>query len=1264
LPEGEREEEARRRATAEAQQPFDLRQGPLVRAALLRLREGEHLLLLTLHHIVADGWSLGLLLEELSAIYKARVDGAEPELPVLPVQYGDYAVWQHDYLRGELLEGALGYWRRKLGSTPPVLELPTDRPRPPAQSFRGASHSFRLPAPVARALGDLSRRESATLFMTLLAAFKALFARYTEQEEIVLGSVTANRNRAEVEKLVGFFVGTVVLRTDLSGDPTFRELLGRVRETTLGAYAHQDVPFERLVEELAPERDLSRAPLFQVMFSMQDTPGGLPSFAGLEFEPVGVEGGTSKFDLELLMGASGEELAGTIEYSTDLFNPETIERMALHLQALLAAVAEAPEMRLSALPLSTPEEARLVLVEFNRTYADYPRDRCFTQLFEAQAERTPDAVAVAYGEIRLTYEQLNRRANSAARRLGEQGVTSGTVVALLAERGVDFLTSVLAVFKAGGAYLPLDPRGPARRLALVLGQSGAPLVLCDGRYEPLLAEALSQADHAQPRALSIGRLLDGGHGEENLPPRAAPGDLAYVIYTSGSTGRPKGAMIEHRGMLNHLYAKVGDLQLTGRDVVAQTASQCFDISVWQFLAALLVGGLTRVFPDEIAFDASRLLTEVAREGVTVLETVPSLLRAVLDAGRPGDAAAGAPAALRWLVPTGEALPPELCRRWLERYPHVPLLNAYGPTECSDDVTHHPLHLPPAPDMMSVPIGKPIANTQVYILDRRLRPVPLGVAGELYVGGDGVGRGYLNDPTRTATSFLPDPFSQSAGARLYRTGDRARHLPGGQIEFLGRLDFQVKVRGYRIEVGEVEAALRRHPEVRDVAVVARADAPGEARLVAYVVASGEGAARTRTLREFLKASLPEYAVPSAFVRLDELPLTPNGKLDRKALPTSGETGGEDGDGYLAPRNDIESRLVRIFEGVLGVRRVGVRDNFFELGGHSLLALRLVGEMQRQFGRELPLAVLFQQGTVEHLAEVLREQFTATALSPLVAIQPRGTLPPLFFVHVGSGNVLCYLDLARGLGDDQPFYGIQDPNLYAEEFPDLAVEAMAARYVEAVREAQPDGPYLLGGWSFGGLVAFEMARQMRERGEEVALLALLDTGAPDWVRRRADPADDASLLGILAREMGLRVADSDLQSLTPKGMVAHVAGQMREARLAFDDHAAYLLRQLEVFKSRVRVIHRYYPEVYPGRITFFRAAEEDAPDLRTTEHAGAGDDPTRGFSALTTEPIEVYTIPGTHHQIAREPHVRVLAERLRECAAKAIQGGPALDAVGGM
>jgi thioesterase domain-containing protein/acyl carrier protein len=382
-----------------------------------------------------------------------------------------------------------------------------------------------------------------------------------------------------------------------------------------------------------------------------------------------------------------------------------------------------------------------------------------------------------------------------------------------------------------------------------------------------------------------------------------------------------------------------------------------------------------------------------------------------------------------------------------------------------------------------------------------------------------------------------------------------------------------------------------------------------------------------------------------------------------LPAPGEAGGEDGDGYLAPRNDIESRLVRIFEGVLGVRRVGVRDNFFELGGHSLLALRLAGEMQRQFGRELPLAVLFQKGTVEHLAEVLREQFTATALSPLVAIQPQGTLPPLFFVHVGSGNVLCYLDLARSLGDDQPFYGIQDPNLYAEEFPDLAVEAMAAHYVGAVREAQPRGPYLLGGWSFGGLVAFEMARQMRERGEEVALLALLDTGAPDWVRQQADPTDDASLLGILAREMGLRVADSDLQSLPPERMVAHVAGKMREARLAFDDHAAYLLRQLEVFKSRIRVIHRYYPEVYPGRITFFRAAEEDAPDLRTTEHAGAGDDPTRGFSALTTEPIEVYTIPGTHHQIAREPHVRALAERLRECAARAIQGGPVLDAVGG-
>jgi amino acid adenylation domain-containing protein len=1262
LPDGEGAEEARRLAAEEARQPFDLRQGPLVRATLLRLREDEHLLLLTLHHIVADGWSLGLLLEELSALYNARVAGEEPALPELPVQYADYAEWQRGCVQGELLEVELGYWRRKLGLAPAALDLPADRPRPPAQSFHGASHSFHIPAPVARSLGELSRREAATMFMTLLTAFKALLARYSGQEDIVVGSVTANRNRSEVERLIGFFVGTIVLRTDLSGDPTFREMLGRVRETTLGAYTHQDVPFERIVEELAPERDLSRAPLFQVMFSMQDTPGRAPSFRGLEFAPVWVEGGTSKFDLELLMGEAEDGIAGTIEYSTDLFNHETVERMALHLQTLLGAVTAAPDTRLSMLPLSTPDESARVLVEFNKTYADYPRERCFTQLFETQAGRTPDAVAVACAGERLTYEQLNRRANSAARLLAEQGVSSGTLVALLADRSVEFLTAILAIFKAGGAYLPLDPRAPTSRLSLVLGQSRARLVLFARRYERALDDALTQVGEAQPLRLAVERFLAGGRGEENLPPRADPCDLAYVIYTSGSTGIPKGAMIEHRGMLNHLYAKVADLQLSGRDVVAQTASQSFDISVWQFLAALLVGGCTEVFPDEIAFNPARLLETVAREGITVLETVPSLLRAALDTA-PTDAD-GAPAlmSLRWLVPTGEALPPELCCRWLERHPHVPLLNAYGPTECSDDVTHHPLHLPPAPDAVIVPIGTPVANTQVYILDRRMRPVPLGVAGELYVGGDGVGRGYLNDPARTAASFLPDPFSKRPGARLYRTGDRGRHLTGGQIEFLGRLDFQVKVRGHRIEPGEIEAALLRHPEVREAAVVAREDSPSDTRLVAYVVAPGGGATRAQAFRQFLKATLPEYAVPSAFVFLDALPLTPNGKLDRKALPRPEAARGGEGDGYMAPRNDIESRLVRIWEEVLGVKGVGIDDNFFEHGGHSLLALRLVGEIQRQFGRELPLAVLFQKGTVEHLAGVLREQFTATALSPLVAIQPRGTRPPLFFVHVGSGNVLCYLDLARSLGDDQPFYGIQDPNLYADEFPELPVEAMAARYVEAVREAQPHGPYLLGGWSFGGLVAFEMARQMRERGEEVALLALLDTGAPDWVRAQADPTDDASLLGILAREMGLRVADADLQPLTPEGMIAHVVVRMKEARLAFDDHAAYLRRQLEVFKSRIRVIHRYFPEVYAGRITFFRAAEEDAPGERTTELSGHGDDPTRGFSALTTEPIEVYTIPGTHHRIAREPHVRVLAESLRECAARATVGGLVLDAAG--
>ena len=852
LPAGKREREVARLAAEEARRPFDLAKGGLLRARLLKISEREHALLLTLHHIVGDAWSSNLLVRELTALYSAYARGAASPLPELAVQYADFAAWQRKSLRGEALEGLLAYWRRQLADAPPVLELPADRPRPQARSFRGGTENLFVPGATYRALQELSRREGATLFMTLLAAFKVLLARYTGQTDIVTGTPIAGRARAESEPLIGFFVNTLVLRTDLSGDPTFRELLARVRETCLGAYAHQELPFDKLVEELNPARSAGQTPLFQVMFSVQNAPKARLSLDGLTFDALELEPGTAKFDLVQNFVETDAGLAGNVHFNTDIFERETVARLLGHFLTLLEGIAAAPDRRVSSLPLLKPEERARLLHAFNETRADYPHDSTFTRLFERQAARTPESVAAVCGERRITYGQLNAGSNRLARLLVDEGVGADMVVALLAGRGIELLTSVLATFKAGGAYLPLDPKNPPRRLSQILAQSGAAVVVTTAELAAAAEQALEGLpETARPRVVVFGRedaRHPGAAAGENLPARSGPGNLAYVIYTSGSTGRPKGAMIEHGGMLNHLYAKIYALGLSAADAVAETASQCFDISVWQFLSSLLVGGRVEIFDDEVAHNGARLLEAAARRGVTILESVPALVGAMLDARERRQVSARELGALRWLLVTGEALPPETCRRWFGRY-DIPLMNAYGPTECSDDVTHHVIAEAPAPEALQVPIGRPVINTQLYVLDANLEPVPPGGRGELYVGGVGVGRGYLGEGARTAEVFLPNPFGAEPGSRLYKTGDAAKYLPDGTLQYLGRVDTQVKVHGFRIELGEIDAALRAHARVREAAVVAREDARGDKRLVAYVVprvspeAEGSGASES-------------------------------------------------------------------------------------------------------------------------------------------------------------------------------------------------------------------------------------------------------------------------------------------------------------------------------------------------------------------------------------------------------------------------------------
>ena len=958
-------------ATAEAELSFDLAQGNLMRVRLLKLDEEDHVLLMTLHHIISDWWSMGVLSQELSEFYSACCDGRSPRMPKLSWQYRDFAEWQRQWLQGEVLESELNTWRKQLAGAP-VLQLPTDKPRPALQSYRGDVYRFVVDKPTTDAVKALSWREGATPFMTLLAAFQTLLYRHSAQQDISVGTVIAGRTRAEVENLIGFFVNTLVLRTDLSGNPAFRDLLMRVREVTLNAYEHQEIPFERLVNALDPVRDLGRAPYIQSMFILQTAPLPPLEMSGLTMEAERSDTGAADFDLILEVVEAAGVWHGSLEYNTDIFEEQTIRTFAERFNRLLRAVVADPGTRIDQLPLLSSQERRRLLLEWNDTEAEFPGGRCLHELFEEQASRTPDAIAVSFESGALSYSELNRRANQLAHHLRALGVKPEMRVAICADRGLEMLVALLAVFKAGGAYVPLDPQYPAERLAFVLEDAAPVVLLTQGHLAKLFAGD-------GPRTiLDLTAATEWQDAPEtNLASEGfSPSQLAYVIYTSGSTGQPKGVMVIQRGMINHLYAKIRDLHLAPADTVAQTASLCFDISVWQFFAALLTGGRVLIVGEEEAHDPALLVDLAERLEITVLETVPSLLRAIIEKM---EITGQHLPCLRWLLVTGEAFPVDLARRWEAMQATALLMNAYGPTECSDDVTHFVVRKGLHAEINPVPIGRPIANTQVYILDAHAQPVPVGVTGELCIGGAGVARGYLNRPELTAERFVADPFASDQGARMYRTGDLGRWLADGNIEFLGRNDFQVKIRGFRIELGEIEARLMEDPAVRAAAVIAREDTPGDKRLVAYYTGSGdEDGQDADRMRSRLSACLPEYMVPTTYMRLPALPLTPNGKLDRKALPAP-DADAYSTRSYEAPQGQLETKLAQIWAEVLKLERVGRHDDFFELGGHSLLAVTMTERMRRS-GFEVGVRSIFTAPTVASLAAAMHSGSPAIEIPP--------------------------------------------------------------------------------------------------------------------------------------------------------------------------------------------------------------------------------------------------------------------------------------------
>ncbi|HEX2187560.1 MAG TPA: amino acid adenylation domain-containing protein [Longimicrobiaceae bacterium] len=975
MPEEERMREVRRLADASAHEPFDLARGPLVRLMLLRLGPDDHALVMPTHHIVSDGWSQGVFFRELATLYEALAGGAAAPaalLPPLPIQYGDFAVWQEEQLGGGALERQVAYWKERLRGIPALLELPTDRPRPAEQTYRGAGYQFHLPQDLSAGLQALAQREGATLFMVLLAGLSALLARYTGEDDVVVGSPIANRTRPELEELIGLFANTLAIRVDASGDPTFRELLSRVRDSVFEDYAHQDLPFERLVEELRIERSLSYNPVYQVMLVLQNTPRSEKPLTGLAMRSLETTHDTSKLDLSAWMMEGPHGIFGVWEYSTELFERETIARLTGHFATLLRGVVDAPDRRLSALPLIAPEERTRVLYTWNESVEDVFAGIPVHEQFEARAEHDPDAVAVQHRGETLTYGELHRRSGHLASYLRARGAGPETRVGVCVERSPEMIVALLGVLRAGAAYVPLDPQYPRDRLAYLVEDSGISVLLTQER----LFAALPGSAAADVVFLDADWERIAAAPGTPPPSGVDPENLAYLIYTSGSTGKPKGVMVSHRSLAGYTGIACEAYGLGPDDAVLQFASINFDASAEEIYPALASGARLVLRTEEMLDGAAAFLGACREWGVTVLD-LPTAYWHELVAEAAGDGGAGLPEALRLVVIGGERALPERLRAWRDTFGGpVRLVNTYGPTEATIVATMADLPAD-APDEAAatprhVPIGRPIRSTRAYVLDPRGEAVPVGVPGELYLGGGGVARGYLDRPDLTAERFVPDPFGPEPGARVYRTGDRVRFLADGTLEFVGRVDQQVKIRGFRVELGEIEAALSAQPGVAGAVVVAREDEPGSPRLVAYLVAEAGAAPEPAALRAALKEELPGYMVPSSFVAMDAFPVNRSGKVDRRALPApEAAARTEARAAHAAPRNDVERTIAEAWQEVLGVEEVGLDDNFFDLGGHSLLLARLRSRLAGRFPREVSVVVLFRYPTVRSLAEYLSQ-----------------------------------------------------------------------------------------------------------------------------------------------------------------------------------------------------------------------------------------------------------------------------------------------------
>jgi len=1238
----EREAKVRSLAAEEASQPFDLATSPLFRTKLLKLKDDEYVMLVTMHHVISDGWSLAVFFEELSEIYGGITQGVDVHLPELKLQYADFASWQRGPLAEAEITKQLEFWGEKLAGAEPLLEFPTDRQRPLVQTYKGANYRTTFSPELLEELRVFSRNEGVSLFMTLLAAFYTLIYRHTNQDDLILGVPIANRNYSDIERVIGFFANTLALRADLSGSPTFRTFLDQVKGLALESYDNQDVPFEKLVEHLNPKRSLSHNPIFQVMFGLHNTPPLKPELSGLDLTPIEMNTGTSRFDLEVLVREKEDGLGVLAEYSTDLFDESTIERFIDRFEVLLRGIIRNPEEVISSLPILTEAEHKLIVDEFNDTAKDYPTDKCVHQLFEEQVNITPDAIAVVYQDQQLTYRELNQKANSIAHRLREFDIGADSLVGLCVERSVEMVAGVYGILKTGAAYVPLDPSYPIDRLNLMLDDSGASIIVSHQN----LAKDL---DHKRFKIIYMDDISVASDSDtfENPQSEAGMENLAYINYTSGSTGVPKGVAIQHSSLNNYTQHL---LEVLGTDRPLQFANVstiAADLGNSCIYPALASGGTVHVISYDVLTNPDLFREYAIKHSIDVLKIVPSHLSALL-----GENSDGLELPIRCLIVGGEALSWDLVNRILDKERKCTVINEYGPTESTVGSAVAYIDKIESGYLASASIGKPAANTTTYILNESLQVVPIGVHGEIYIGGSGLARGYLNRPDLTADRFISDPFSKKKGARLYRTGDLARYLPNGEMEYLGRIDDQVKIRGFRIELGEIESVISQFADVREVLVITREEQKGNKRLIAYVVSRTNSKIEPAGLRNFLREKLPDYMVPSVFVQLEKLPLTPNGKVDRKKLPAPEKDTVSARDGYIEPRTETETKLVNIWSDLLGVDKIGVHDNFFDLGGHSLLAIRMFSAVEESFRKSVPLATLFSAGTIEKLAEILDQKDWEEPEASLVPIQPNGNKIPFYCIHAIGGNVMFYSDLAKYLHDDQPLYGLQARRLAGRQVGHGTVEEMAKFYIKEILEHQPVGPYCLGGSSFGGLVAYEMARQLSQQGKEVGLLALFDTGTPAYKKERTQ---NNSTFNLKMHEQIERIqvhkANIDALSGTEKfGYVLDKANRglsrykrriqntrkkiLRDLIIKFKGKGSLPNSYIQLEDQLMRAQNKFTPNPYPGKITLFRAS---------IQPYGLAPDPHLGWDEYVKS-VEACEVIGHHTSIVAEPYVRGLVEKL--------------------